>query len=59
MARSLDGKHEGFLEEGVLWLEAAVSQTIVETKLIIAGLRRHSLAIQCRQFPDFTFYWDM
>lgn len=34
-------------------------RTILQKLLIVAGLRRHSLAIRCRRFPDFTFYGDM
>ena len=35
------------------------SRTILQKELIGAGLSRHSLAIQCRGFPDFTFYGDV
>ena len=58
VAQSPDGRHEGFLEEEVPRFEAAESQAILETELSLAGLRRHSLVIQCRWFPDFTFYGD-
>lgn len=35
------------------------SRMILQKELIIAGLSRHSAAIQRRRFPDFTFYGDM
>lgn len=59
VAQSPDGRHECFLEEEVPRFEGAEFQAILETELSAAGLRRHSLVIQCRWFPDFTFYGDM
>lgn len=47
------------LRKEVPRLRQQSSRMILQKELIIAGLRRHSLAIQCRRFPDFTFYGAM
>lgn len=49
----------GFSEEGFPGLREQYPKLFWRQKLIIAGLQRHSLAVQCGWFPDFTFYGDM